>query len=222
MISEILFLEYFSYLLDGDKKKCMAIVTHLMEQGIDLKILYKDLFQRSLYQIGKMWENNRICVATEHVATSITESLMNYAGTPAIINNRKKNKVVITCAPKEFHQVGARMVANLFEFYGWDTFFVGANTPTTELLKLLGNKKPHLLAVSVTFYLNVLKLLDLISTVRESNPKLPIIVGGQALSKDRSEILNKFKDVTYICSLKDLENFTINFNSVLNRNSTNH
>jgi methanogenic corrinoid protein MtbC1 len=216
MISEILFLEYLSYLLDGDKKKCMAIVTHLMEERTDIKVLYKDLFQRSLYQVGKMWENNRICVATEHVATSITENLMNYVNIPPKITGQKKNKVVITCAPKEFHQVGAKMVANIFEHYGWDTFFVGANTPTTELLKLLSEKKPHLLAVSITFYLNVLKLLELISTVREKNTKLPIIVGGQALAKEKSEILNKFKDVTYICSLKDLENFTINFKSVSN------
>lgn len=214
MVSEILFLEYLSCLLEGDKKKCLAIVTHLLEQDIDLKVLYKDLFQRSLYQVGKMWENNKICVATEHVATSITECLMNHVNLPVDSTVQKKYKVVVSCVPKEFHQLGARMVANIFEANGWDTFFVGANTPTAELLKLLEEKKPHLLAISITFYLNVLKMLELISTVKENNPKLPIIVGGQALAKDKSEILNKFKNVSYICSLNELEYYSKSFSPV--------
>ena len=51
-------------LLEGDKAKCASIVAHLLEQKIDIKVLYKDLFQRSLYQIGKQWENNKSCVGS--------------------------------------------------------------------------------------------------------------------------------------------------------------
>ncbi len=217
MVSEVLFLEYFSSLLDGDKKKCMAVVAHLLEQNIDPKVLYKDLFQRSLYQVGKMWENNRICVATEHVATSITECLMNHVNLPVRTTTQIKYKVIVTCVPKEFHQVGAKMVANIFELNGWDTFFVGANTPVSELLKLLKEKKPDLLAVSITFYINVLKLIDLIAKAREVSTKLPIIVGGQAMAENKSDILNKYKNVTYICSLVELEEFLHKFKSSRNK-----
>lgn len=211
MVSEVLFLEYFSSLLEGDKKKCMAVVAHLLEQDIDLKDLYKNLFQKSLYLVGKMWENNKICVATEHVATSITESLITFANIPVKTEAAKKYRVVVSCVPKEFHQVGAKMVANIFEYNGWETYFVGANAPIHELLKLLKEKKPHLLAVSITFYINLLKLIDLINQAREVSPNLPIIVGGQALADNRSEILNKFKKVTYIGSLAELEKFACNF-----------
>lgn len=199
-------------LLEGDKAKCASIVAHLLEQKIDIKVLYKDLFQRSLYQIGKQWENNKICVATEHVATSITECLLNFTY-PNIHSGKKNDKrVVVTCVPKEFHQIGAKMVADLFEINGWETYYVGANTPLNELFKLVSTKKPHLLAVSLTFYLNVLRLFDLIERVQLEFPKLKIIVGGQALADKKSEVLNKYKDVEYIASLNELETFILNQN----------
>jgi methanogenic corrinoid protein MtbC1 len=210
MISEAIYLQYMLSLLEGDKAKCASIVAHLLEQKIDIKVLYKDLFQRSLYQIGKQWETNKICVATEHVATSITECLLNFTY-PAIHSSKKNNKrVVVTCVPKEFHQIGAKMVADLFEINGWETYYVGANAPLNELFKLLITKKPHLLAVSLTFYLNVLRLFELIEKVQMEFPKLKIIVGGQVLADNKSEVLNKYKDVKYIPTLNDLETFIVN------------
>jgi methanogenic corrinoid protein MtbC1 len=212
MISKAIYLQYMSSLLEGNKAKCASIVAYLLEQNIDIKVLYKDLFQKSLYQIGKQWENNKICVATEHVATSITECLLNFTY-PAIHSGTKNNKrVVVTCVPKEFHQIGAKMVADLFEINGWETYFVGANAPLNELFKLLKTKKPNFLAVSLTFYLNVLRLFDLIDKVQLEFPKLKIIVGGQALADKHSEVLNKYSGVTYISSLDELETFILRQN----------
>jgi methanogenic corrinoid protein MtbC1 len=211
MINETIYLDYMTSLVDGDKAKCASIVAHLLKQKTDLKILYKDLFQRSLYQVGKLWENNKICVTTEHVATSITECLINFAY-PTIHSTKKLNKrVVVTCVPKEFHQVGAKMVADIFEVNGWKAYYVGANAHSTELFRLLRAKKPHLLAFSLTFYINVLRLLDLIEKVQKEFPKLPIIVGGQALADNKSEVISKFKNVKYISSLNDLERFINTF-----------
>jgi methanogenic corrinoid protein MtbC1 len=211
MITEVIYLQYVSSLLEGDKAKCASIVAYLLGQKIDLKELYIDLFQRALYQVGKQWEKNKICVATEHVATSITECLINFSYPE--IHSIKKNynaRVVVTCAPKEFHQIGAKMVADLFEINGWETYYVGANAPSGELFKLIKTKKPHLLAVSLTFYLNVLRLFDLIDKVQFEFPKLKIIVGGQALAGNKREVLNKYRNVKYIATLNDLENFIVN------------
>ena len=61
MINEDIYKEYFSFLLQGDKKACTRIVQRLIDDGIELKTLYLDLFQRSLYEIGELWETNQIC-----------------------------------------------------------------------------------------------------------------------------------------------------------------
>ena len=53
MISEANFLDYTNSLLLGDKEKCVSIVEKLIFEKVDIKDIYVDLFQRSLYHIGK-------------------------------------------------------------------------------------------------------------------------------------------------------------------------
>ncbi|MGE5353758.1 MAG: B12-binding domain-containing protein [Acidobacteriota bacterium] len=207
MISEVIFLEYLSCLLEGDKPKCSAIVAHLIESKVDPKELYEKLFQRSLERVGKLWENNKICGATEHMATTITECLMSY--TYPVVSAKEKigKKVIVACVPKEFHQVGAKMVADVFELHGWEAFCLGANTKESELFKLIIEKQPDLLALSMSLYLNLVRLTDMIESVKKEFPQLEIIVGGQAFKENSPDFLGQYYNVRYIPNLKELEKF---------------
>jgi methanogenic corrinoid protein MtbC1 len=73
MINEATYTGYKKTLLAGDRFNCKDIVQTLLDNKIDIKELYTDLFQRSMYEVGELWENNRISVANEHLATAITE-----------------------------------------------------------------------------------------------------------------------------------------------------
>ncbi|MGE5403008.1 MAG: B12-binding domain-containing protein [Ignavibacteriales bacterium] len=207
MISEVIYLEYLSCLLKGDKPKCSAIVTHLLEHNVSPKELYVRLFERSLERVGKLWEANKICGATEHMATTITECLMSF--TYPVVSKSEKNgkKVIVACVPKEFHQIGVKMVADIFEQHGWESYCLGANVKTSELFKLIKEKQPEVLALSATVYLNVKRLVDLIRSVRLEFPDIEIITGGQAFLGKNPEFLNEFTGVRYIPSLQDLERF---------------
>lgn len=35
------------------------------------------------------------------------------------------------------HEIGMRMVADFFEMEGWDTYYLGANTPTRSILQTI-------------------------------------------------------------------------------------
>jgi len=75
-ITETIYEEYLDHLLGGNKTSCHQIVNQLLDMGTDIRSIYEDLFWRSLYQVGELWEQNRISVAHEHLATAITESLL--------------------------------------------------------------------------------------------------------------------------------------------------
>jgi len=213
MISEVIYLEYMSCLLEGDKKKCAAIVVHLLEQKTNIKELYTNLFQRSLVRVGKLWENCRINIATEHMASSITECMLGYTN-PFIMSTPKIDKTaVITCVPKEFHQIGARMVSDIFELNGWNSYFLGANVPCSEIFDLLAEKKPDVLGLSISLYLNLVRLIDMIDKVRDKYPDMTIIIGGQALDKTKSDILHRYKDVHFLHDLDGVEKFIKQFES---------
>jgi methanogenic corrinoid protein MtbC1 len=205
MITEELYSDYLSKLLSGDREGCKLIVTNLLNDGIQVRELYENLFQRSMYEVGTLWETNKISVALEHLSTSITESLVNLAYPLIFSAEHNGRRAVITCTPGEYHQLGARMVADYFEINGWDGYFVGAETSVKELYKIIEEKNPDILAVSMSVYFNLLQLSEFINNVSHKYPNLTILLGGQGFRWGGDTLFKDLGKVYVIHSLKELE-----------------
>ncbi len=205
MISEPIFEHYLKLLMEGDRPQCRAIVEDLLRADVEVKDLYGNLFQASLYKVGELWERNIISVATEHLATSITESLLSLVYPRIFAAHHIGKKAVIACVANEFHQIGGKMVADIFELHGWDGYFLGANTPPDELMGLIDNKKPDLVGLSLAISVNFDNLLKVVEMVRTTFHDLPILVGGQAFRWGGADQVLKYKEVAYLSSLRDLE-----------------
>ncbi|MFA7287889.1 MAG: cobalamin-dependent protein [Melioribacteraceae bacterium] len=211
MISESVYLHYLSSLLDGDKEQCTQIVNALLDKNIPVKDIYLNLFQRSLYRIGELWEKDRCSIADEHIATKITEGLVEIVASKAESASQDGRSALITCIDKEYHELGARMVANFFQINGWNTNFLGSNTPRSEVVSIVKKRKPNVLGISNNFYINFLRLLKLIDELQKEFPELDIIVGGQALAEGKEELFKRFPKVKYLESLNDLEEYIEKF-----------
>ncbi len=198
-------LRFTAYLLAGDRQGCHNLMQELLADGISVLSLYQDIFQQSLYRVGELWEQNRISVAREHIATAIVESLL--AQTYPLICNAGNTgkKVIVACTPGELHQLGARMVADTLEMYGWDSHFLGANTPPSGLLQHLQEEKPQLLCLSLSTHMGFGSLLNLIRQVRIDFSQLPIAFGGQAFYRGGAEQLEQIPLVRHVPSLGRLE-----------------
>ena len=145
MITEQIYERYLGALIGGQRFVCHGIVQDLIQRNISLDELYLDLFQKSMYQVGALWESNQLSVSTEHLATAITESLMTLAYPLLFAQERTGNSAIVACIAHEFHQLGAKMVADFMELAGWDSYFLGGNTPTGDILSLIAEKKPTVL-----------------------------------------------------------------------------
>ena len=202
-----LYGDYFTALLNGQRQVCLGIVEKLMRQGVPLKSIYLNLFERSMYAVGELWESNRISVAVEHIATAITENAMNLLHPMIFASEHSGRKAVISCVANEYHQIGGKMVADIFELHGWDGYFLGANTPAKDLLHLVEAKQPDVVCFSLTLISNLGVLLNHVETLTGKFPKIPIIVGGQAFVGRNAEFNPPSSSVELIISLDALENF---------------
>lgn len=207
MISEAVYKEYLASLLQGNSQECGAIVKGLLEQKVSLLDVYENLFQRSLYRIGKLWEMNEISVAREHLATAITENLFSLTY-PEILRARRTtnpNKVIISCSPNEHHQIGGRMISDIFELAGWNGLFLGANTPEDNLVELIEKEKPDMVGLSLSLYLNMEKLRHTVEKIKANFPSQSIIIGGQAFLVGGSELFKRYSATEYIPSIQKVK-----------------
>lgn len=204
-MTEEFYLAYLDALLIGDHRTCRSAVRELLDQNISMHELYVHLFQRSLYAVGELWERNEISVATEHLATAVTERVMAEAYPKLFSQSYSGHAALVACPADEFHQIGAQMVADVFELNGWHGYFLGASTPMRDLLALIADKQPELLAFSISVSFNFSVLERAIRDIRLEHATLPILVGGQAFRWGGKEILDSFDHVQYLASLYDLE-----------------
>ena len=211
MIKETTYLYYFSALLDGKKDVCVKVVNELLEQKTPLKEIYTGLFQRSLYRIGNLWETDRITIATEHSATKITEMLIGMLYQKVAEQKKIGKSIIITCVDKEFHEIGPKIISDFFELHGWDSTFLGANTPKNDIIEMIKEKKPDLVGLSNNFYINFIRLLKMVDAIKREVPDQRIVIGGQSPGNSDPGLLNKYDNVEYIESLDKLESFINDF-----------
>ncbi|MDA3880061.1 MAG: cobalamin-dependent protein [Prolixibacteraceae bacterium] len=146
---------FLDALLKGDMRKGSAIAKKYVASHDDIKNFYEHVIKPSLYKVGEMWEYNVITVAAEHLATAVSESIMNELYEYVISEERTPYKIVLGCIENEQHQVGVKMIADVFEMHGWDALFLGANTPTDDFISYIHETNPDLIGLSLSIYSHV-------------------------------------------------------------------
>ena len=170
---------YLDHLLAGRRREAADLITDCLDrQGIALREVYLGIFQPAQYEVGRLWQENLISVAHEHYCTATTQLIM--AGLyPRIFSERRAGRTLVACCVGgELHELGMRMVADFFELDGWDTWFLGGNTPDDAVVRMTAEKGADVLAISVTYNLHLAKRL--VAEVRKSPncQGVRILLGG--------------------------------------------
>ena len=172
--------EYLQALLRADRKTAGDLIMKQIKEGMKIQDIYLDVFQPALRRVGYLWQMNQVSVAQEHYVTAATQTIMSQIY-PYIFATSKNGKLFVgTCVGGELHEVGMRMVADFFEMAGWDTIYLGANTPAEGVVRILLEKKATLLGISATMTFNIHYVRSLIQQVRNESElnDVKIIVGG--------------------------------------------
>lgn len=170
---------YLQSLLRGERHVASRLVLDAVESGVSVRDIYLHVFQRAQHEIGRLWQTNRLSVAQEHYCTAATQLIMSQLYPYIFAGARNGHTLVATCVAGDLHEIGVRMVSDFFEMEGWDTFYLGANTPTASLLRTLEERNADLLAVSATMTFHLRAVKELIAAVREKEgDQIKILVGG--------------------------------------------
>lgn len=170
--------KYLEALLAADRKEASNIIGQAIQNGISIKDIYLEVFQKTQREIGRLWQLNRISVAQEHFCSAATQMIMAQLYPMLFKGELKQKHVIVACVGGELHELGARMVADIFELEGWDSYFIGANTPLRDLLKTISEKKVDLVALSVTMTYNLPELKEYVQEIHKNLSNVKIMVGG--------------------------------------------
>jgi methanogenic corrinoid protein MtbC1 len=174
---------YVEAQLAGDRREALRLVlVEGLGAGLTVTQLQVDVIQAAQREIGRLWQQNRISIAQEHMATAISQVVMSRLFEEGLPDDPVGRKVLVSCVEGEMHEFPARFISDFLELAGFEVRYLGANVPLDDLARMVHEEKPDLLALSVTMSFNAPALRAAVERVREEAPALPILVGGHALS----------------------------------------
>lgn len=196
---EQLFKEFEALFEEEDKENAVKYILKKLKAGeVDVIRLYSDILTPMLNNMKCKLEDQRICIWKEHVKTAIVRTIVECAY-PYVMDKRdalnlpKKGVAVVLCPPDEYHDLGARMVADFFTIIGYEAIFVGSSTPYKDFYNAIHVIRPEVVAISVSNYYNLVAAKRMIEEIKKAlDYPLKIVVGGYAFHDDEA---NKVKTV---------------------------
>lgn len=173
-------LRYLECVLSSKRDEGIELVLGLSRSGVPVTEIYTSVLHPAQAELGRMWHRHEISIADEHYATAVTQELMSRLRANVVPAMRRDLRVVAAAIGGDFHEIGIRMVADCFEWDGWDVTYLGANLPAFEAVREVHSLSANLLALSASTFLHLRDVGELIDAVRAEPGRTPVkvIVGG--------------------------------------------
>ena len=172
--------EYMNCLFKKDTRKAISLIRKFADQGIDLDDIYVEILSESMKRVGELWHTAEITVDTEHYCTSVTQMAMAQMYDLLFDGERKNKTVLSVCPGMELHEMGARIITDLFENHGWDSIFLGAAVPVDYIMESVRENHPDLVTLSVSMPQHLMDCEKAVREMKKEFPDIKIAVGGKA------------------------------------------
>jgi len=205
--------DFLSFLEEENKEEALSFALNLLKnKEVDVIELYTNILAPALNKMECKVADKNICIWKEHVRTAIVRSIVECCY-PYVMEKKKElnysagGTAVVLCPPEEYHDLGARMVADFFTICGYKAIFVGSNTPYNDFKNAIEVIHPNIITISVSNYYNLVYTKKIIEDLRKVNHNsFKIIVGGYAFdsSKEKYKLVgadyyaNSFLDIEKI------------------------
>lgn len=129
-------------------------------------------------EVGRSWNENKLRVMHEHLASSVVYRLMSRLQADISIPDDAPSAIVAT-PPGQHHNIGAACCAVAAADAGWQVNNLGAHIPAGEMLAAVEKTGAEILLVSIVFPERVSVVREALEQLEaELPPGVSLLVGG--------------------------------------------
>ena len=146
-----------------------------------LEALILDVIRPVLADIGSLWEEGKIGVATEHLGTNyLRQRLLMWmvSGPPA----RSQQAIILACAPEEWHEGSLLIIGALLRRRQWPVIYLGQSVPVSDLVNFIQDTHPALVVLVAMTEKSATNLSELAKRKPEAITKDRPLVGFGGLA----------------------------------------
>ncbi len=192
--------QLFSRLTEGNLKDSIIIYESFTSKST-IDQFYQKIMNPVMENIGLMWSQGKLSIATEHVSSNTAQSLIKIIADKHKKPKLNRGRIIITTPVGEDHCLSCNILESFLLSKGFSTFNISPSTPAESLIQFVKTVQPTAVLISITLKDNIKSGQRLVKKIRSNYKKLPVFVGGQAFPTGNK---NKF-DAILIENTKQLE-----------------
>lgn len=185
MIKDSILERYLSALLQGDRGQCRCVIEEALQSGIPVNSVYADVIWPIMVETEKLVRSDRISAIQEHLATRVNRTIVDQLQSKLPRRRSRGKKMVASSARNELAELGAQMMADLFESDGWEVKFVGGGLTNDDILAFINEYGPDILVIYGAGPKQAPDIRRLIDTIRAINawPHMRIMLSGGVFNR---------------------------------------
>jgi MerR family transcriptional regulator, light-induced transcriptional regulator len=172
---------FFKTLSNGDVSGASKIYEKYTE-FYNLIDFYDNLLKPVMYEIGQLWAEGKLDIATEHVCSNTAQSLIGIINERNFKIYRQKAKILICTPNGELHSLGCKVIESLLISKGFKVLNISPSVQAESVTSYIQEIKPDVVFISISLDENIKAGKNLVKKIR-SIFSSPILVGGIAITK---------------------------------------
>ena len=193
-----------NYILEGSKDGLIDDLNRKREEGVTPLDIINGPLMAGMAEVGRLFNNNELIVAevlqsaeAMKAAVSHLEQFMEKADT------EKRAKVILATVKGDVHDIGKNLVEIILKNNGYDVINLGIKVPPEDLIRAHEKHKPDAIGLSGLLVKSAQQMVTTAGDLRDAGIRVPLLVGGAALSDKFTRLKIAPQYQTAVCYAKD-------------------
>ena len=166
-VNATLFKHYLEHVFAGKRCEARELVFGALDRGIGARKLLRNLIWPAMEQIEKLYREDHIMRIVEHMATRINRMIADQLHAFLAREPKTGQRMVVLSGAGQQSELGAQIMADLFEADGWTVYLLGSGVPNDEVLPFVGKVKADVLSIYGMHAEGTPSIRNLIALIRE-------------------------------------------------------
>ncbi len=172
-----------NYIIEGTKDGLIADLDLKRKEGAAPLDIINGPLMAGMAEVGRLFNNNELIVAevlqsaeAMKAAVSHLEQFMEKSETSA------RGRIVLATVKGDVHDIGKNLVDIILSNNGYHVINLGIKVPPQDLISAYQEHKPDAIGLSGLLVKSAQQMVITASDLREAGIRVPLLVGGAALS----------------------------------------
>lgn len=172
------------YVIEGTKEGLIEDLNLKLQQGATPLEIINGPLMRGMEEVGRLFNNNELIVAEVLQSAEVMKAAVAYLQQfMEKTETSVRGKVILATVKGDVHDIGKNLVDIIFSNNGYQVINLGIKVPPEELIKAYHEHHPDVIGLSGLLVKSAHMMVATASDFREANIRVPLMVGGAALTE---------------------------------------